>query len=58
LVANKYDRDSDDMMAQVAPFYELGFGDPVTISATHNNGMADLFTALTDGMGRYADIPH
>lgn len=46
------------MMAQVAPFYELGFGDPVTISATHNNGMADLFTALTDGMGRYADIPH
>jgi predicted GTPase len=52
VVANKLDHDTDELAAQVAGFYELGFGDPVAISATHSNGMADLFTGLADSMGR------
>ncbi len=51
LVANKYDSDSDVLAAQLPAFYSLGLGDPVAISGTHNNGMPDLFTALSSAMG-------
>ena len=32
--------------------YSLGLGDPVPISAEHGEGMADLYQAVLDAVGR------
>ncbi|MBW7946966.1 MAG: ribosome biogenesis GTPase Der [Sphingomonadaceae bacterium] len=44
LVANKAEGRSGD--AGILEAYELGFGEPVGISAEHGEGLADLFEAL------------
>lgn len=44
LVANKAEGRSGE--AGVAEGYELGFGEPVAISAEHGEGLADLFEAV------------
>jgi len=44
LVANKAEGRAGE--AGVAESYELGFGEPVQISAEHGEGMADLYEAL------------
>ncbi len=44
LIANKAEGRSGD--AGILESYELGFGEPVAMSAEHGEGMADLFEAL------------
>ena len=44
LAANKADNERRE--ASAVEFYELGMGDPITISAYHNLGIDDLMTAV------------
>jgi GTP-binding protein len=44
LVANK--ADNLQRRDEAAQFYELGFGDPIAVSAYHDTGIADLLDAL------------
>lgn len=37
--------------------FALGFGEPVAISAEHNVGMSDLYTALVDAVGEHVAFP-
>jgi len=46
LVANK--SEGEHGFAGAYEAFELGFGDPVPISAEHNEGLADLYTALRE----------
>jgi len=51
LVANKAEGKAD---AGILDAYALGLGDPVPISAEHNEGMSDLFDALRPHIDRAA----
>ena len=53
LVANKAEGRLGEAGAWEA--YELGFGDPVAISAEHGEGLADLHQALAPHIDRFAD---
>lgn len=44
LVVNK--ADSDNQRANAAEFYELGMGDPYTVSSVHGTGTGDMLDAL------------
>ena len=44
LLANK--ADNDKRRQAIAPFYELGLGDPIAISSHHGIGIADLWESL------------
>ena len=44
LTANK--ADNEQRRQEVSQFYELGFGDPIPVSAYHDAGIADLLDAL------------
>lgn len=44
LAANKVD--SGDLSSLIFPFYELGFGDPLPVSAEHGLGTGDLLDAI------------
>ncbi len=44
LVANK--ADNPGRRRDMAQFYELGFGDPIPVSAYHDSGIADMLDAL------------
>ncbi len=46
LVANKTETAKEEAQAQ--EFHRLGFGDPILISAYHNQGMADLLWKIDD----------
>lgn len=45
LVANKCEGNFPDISSEV---YRIGLGDPIYISAEHNEGMADLYSAIQD----------
>ena len=51
LAANK--TDNDTRLASVSEFYQLGFGDPIPISAYHNYGIEDLMDAV---LSKIADV--
>jgi GTP-binding protein len=53
LVANKAEGRSAE--AGYYEAYELGFGEPVPISAEHDQGMADLLAAIREHIGSDAD---
>lgn len=53
LLANKAEGRAGEAGAWEA--YELGFGDPVAISAEHGEGLADLHLALAPHIDRFAD---
>ena len=53
LVANKAEGRSGE--AGVLESYELGFGEPVAVSAEHGEGIADLFGGLWPVIGEQAD---
>ncbi|UAB79045.1 ribosome biogenesis GTPase Der [Erythrobacter sp. SCSIO 43205] len=53
LVANKAEGKSGE--AGVLESYELGFGEPVAVSAEHGEGIADLFGGLWPIIGEKAD---
>jgi GTP-binding protein len=48
LVVNK--ADSDKQRATVSEFYELGMGEPYSISAVHGTGTGDLLDVLVDNL--------
>ncbi|MFN3657917.1 MAG: ribosome biogenesis GTPase Der [Pseudolabrys sp.] len=48
LIANK--SEGRDAEARRLEAYALGLGEPVAISAEHNEGMSDLYTALTEAL--------
>ncbi len=54
-VANKAERDRDGAGTYEA--YQLGFGEPVPISAEHGQGTADLYEALVEASGAMAVEP-
>ena len=53
LVANKAEGKAGE--AGVLESYELGFGEPVAVSAEHGEGIADLFAGLWPIIGEKAD---
>jgi GTP-binding protein len=53
LVANKVDHERYD--AQIYEFLQLGFGDPVAISAMHGRNTGDLLDALGELTGGFAN---
>lgn len=56
LVANKCEGKAG--AAGLYEAFELGFGEPVAISAEHGDGMAELFEALLEAAGpEYAEAP-
>jgi len=56
LLANKVDQ--ADVASEVGELNRLGFGQPMCISATHNQGIADLSEAMADQLGsRTEDSP-
>lgn len=59
LIANKCDLAAAE--ARLGDTYELGFGDPVVISAEHGRGLADLYTevdAIYKKQKSEANLPH
>ena len=50
VVANKYESKAGEGGYYEA--FELGFGEPVALSAEHNEGMADLYGALSEVLAR------
>jgi GTP-binding protein len=55
LVVNK--ADSDKQRAQVNEFYELGLGEPYSISAVHGTGTGDLLDALVAALPEQEEEP-
>ena len=55
LVVNK--ADSDRQRNQAAEFYELGIGDPYTISAVHGTGTGDLLDDLVKSFPKLVEEP-
>jgi GTPase len=54
VAANKCDSAADLPLA--AEFHQLGFGDPVAVSAAQGLGTGDLLDRLTDALGPEADV--
>ena len=54
LVANKAEGRAGAAGALEA--YELGFGEPVAVSAEHGEGLSDLYDALQSGLGSSAIV--
>lgn len=52
LVANKVDNARREQA--VVQFYELGFGEPASVSAQHGTGVADMLDALLERAPRFA----
>ncbi len=50
LVANKIDQ--ANLVAETGELYALGFGEPVEISAIHNQGMAELVDRMADVLAK------
>jgi GTPase len=55
LVVNK--ADSDKQRAQVNEFYELGLGEPYSISAVHGTGTGDLLDAVVAALPEQEEVP-
>ncbi|MBI4681311.1 MAG: ribosome biogenesis GTPase Der [Nitrospirae bacterium] len=53
LVVNKVD--TDNYSLKVLDFYELGLGEPYSISALHGLGIGDLLDRITDSLGKAGD---
>ena len=53
LVVNKVD--TDNYSLKVLDFYELGLGEPFSISALHGLGIGDLLDRITDSLGKAGD---
>jgi GTP-binding protein len=49
LIANKVD--SPQMVTDVADLYGLGFGDPLSVSATEGHGLGELIETMRDRLG-------
>jgi GTP-binding protein len=55
LVANK--TESEYRREAAVEFYEMGFGEPIAVSALHGMGVADLMDMLTDMLPEAATVP-
>ena len=55
LIANKADNRDRERMA--AEFYELGIGEPVTVSAQHGRGMNELWDGILEALPAPEELP-
>ena len=56
LAANKYEGDKAE--AGFLEAYELGFGDPIGLSAEHGHGIGDLYDRVKAAMGALTVVAH
>ena len=55
LIANKADNRDRERMA--AEFYELGIGEPITVSAQHGRGMNELWDGIVEALPEPQELP-
>ena len=56
LVANKIDQ--ANVLSELGELNALGFGDPIPVSAAHNDNMYDLLDAIREQVGSLSGRPH
>ena len=55
LIANKADNRDRERLA--AEFYELGIGEPITVSAQHGRGMNELWDGIVEALPEPEELP-
>ena len=55
LIANKADNRDRERMA--AEFYQLGIGEPITVSAQHGRGMNELWDGIVEALPEPEELP-